>query len=377
MYRPRSLKYKKQIPHQYCINCGKVNHSYSNCMETLNSYGILCFYNDKLEINDKLFNSYKLVMVRRQHTIPYVEFLRGKYHTLDLDYLIILFSRMTQEEITMITNNPNFDELRDDLKLNNKQKKKYKDEYLMAENKFNIIIATGNLHYIIYAINYLFNQSFNISFNSCNASLPSYQEYINDKKDWIDSLKSKICNQHIYQTPEWGVPKGRRQNKESDLKCALREFCEETGLKSNSIKIFKNVIPLEEIYIGLNGIEYKHTYFLAMCMNLPKNYEMINYQLQNQIVDNHTFNININTNDKGATLVNNTSSSVICIDNNINRCVRIPIRETNKEQLLEISEVSIMSLPQIKENIREYHIQKLNIINKAFYIILQMGLFFE
>ena len=30
-------------------------------------------------------------MVRRQHTIPYVEFLRGKYHTLDLEYLINYF----------------------------------------------------------------------------------------------------------------------------------------------------------------------------------------------------------------------------------------------------------------------------------------------
>lgn len=376
MYRPKSLKYKKNIPHQYCINCGKINHSYNNCMETLNSYGILCFYNDNLEINDRIVNSYKLVMVRRQHTIPYVEFLRGKYHTLDLDYIIVLFSRMTREEINMITTNPNFDDLRDDLKLNNKQKKKYKDEYMMADNKFKLIISTGSLHYIIYAINYLFDETFNISFKSCNSSLPSYQEYINDKKDWIDTLKSKICNNSIYKTPEWGVPKGRRQNKESDLKCALREFCEETGLKSNSIKIFKNVIPLEEIYIGLNGVEYKHTYFLAICMKLPKNYTLVNdvLTIENNNIEKYSstngdiLDSNIKTNDK---------CSDIITEDNIYRSIRIPIKETNKEQLLEISEVSIMGLSQIKNIIREYHTQKLNIINKAFYIILQKNLFFE
>ena len=382
MYRPRSLKYKKQIPNQYCINCGKVNHSYSNCMETLNSYGILCFYQDNLQINNKVFNSYKLVMVRRQHTIPYVEFLRGKYHTLDLEYLIILFSRMTRDEITMITNNPDFDELRDDLKLNNKQKKKYKDEYLMAENKFRTIMATGSLHYIIYGINYLFNETFDVSFKSCNINLLYYQDYINENKDWLDNIKRKICNKEIYQNPEWGVPKGRRQNKESDLKCALREFCEETGLKSINIKIFKNVIPLEEIYIGLNGIEYKHTYFLAICLNLPKNYEIGNYILKNNnILQNIENNIEgggvVDFNNNKLDCLNKEDTHDVCLENNINRTISIPIRETSKEQLLEISKVSIMSLPQIKDNIREYHIQKLNIINKAFYIILQKNLFFE
>ena len=388
MYRPRSLKYKKHTSQLYCINCGKSNHNYNNCMETLNSYGILCFYKDTIESNEKLISSTKLIMIRRQHTIPYVEFLRGKYNTLDLEYLIILFSRMIREEIELIVNNPQFDKLREDLKLNNKQRKKYKEEYLISENKFNVLLALGNLHYIIYVINYLFNENFNTNFKSNNINIISYNDYIKENKEWIAILRCKLSNKHIYNNPEWGVPKGRRQNKESDLKCALREFCEETDIKSSNIKIYKNVIPLEEIYIGLNGIEYKHTYFLAECLILPdsshynlsdcERYKNTNYQdithdatqdaIQDATQDAIQDATQDNTND------NNILSNQF---NNINRNIIIPIKENNKEQLLEISRVTIMTLHQIKELIRPYHIQKMNIINKAFYIILQKNLFFE
>jgi len=182
-------------------------------METLNSYGILCFYKDNIEINGKNTSSTKLIMVRRQHTIPYVEFLRGKYHTLDLEYLIILFSRMIREEIELIVSEPQFDKLREDLKLNNTQRKKYKEEYLMSENNFNVLLSLGNLHYIIYVINYLFNENFNITFKSNNANLISYNDYIKKNKDWIEKLRSKLSSKHIFKNPEWGVPKGRRQNK--------------------------------------------------------------------------------------------------------------------------------------------------------------------
>jgi hypothetical protein len=364
MYKQRSLKYKKPYGQQYCINCGKLNHCYNNCMETLNSYGILCFYKDIIDIStlneiDKTNYCYKLVMVRRQHTIPYVEFLRGKYDTLDLEYLIILFSRMTKDEITLITKHPDFDILRNDLKLNNNQKRKYKDEYIIAENKFNIVLSLGSLHYIVYVINYLYQETFIIYNKSLNINLLSYESYIQKNKEWIESIRCKICNTGIYTKPEWGIPKGRRQNKESDLKCAVREFSEETGIPTSSIKIYKNVIPLEEIYIGLNGVEYKHTYFIAICDILPKN----------NIINSTNGNI---TNGNGNIITSNIRN-----DDITNRNIIIPIDNYNKEQLLEISKVALLSLPQIKLRIRQYHLQKMNVINKAFYIILQKDIFFE
>ena len=45
MIKLKSMKYKKKTCNLYCVNCGKTNHTYTNCNDPLNSYGILCFYN--------------------------------------------------------------------------------------------------------------------------------------------------------------------------------------------------------------------------------------------------------------------------------------------------------------------------------------------
>ena len=45
-----------------------------------------------------------------------------------------------------------------------------------------------------------------------------------------------------------GISKGRRLYKESDLTCAIREFCEETNIKRFNIRIIKNIGPVEEIF---------------------------------------------------------------------------------------------------------------------------------
>ena len=63
--------------------------------------------------------------------------------------------------------------------------------------------------------------------------------------------------------PEWGFPKGRRNYLETDLKCALREFEEETGIGRDKIEIIENLCPFEEIFIGSNLKSYKHKYFVA------------------------------------------------------------------------------------------------------------------
>jgi 8-oxo-dGTP pyrophosphatase MutT (NUDIX family) len=62
---------------------------------------------------------------------------------------------------------------------------------------------------------------------------------------------------------EWEFPKGRRNGKEKDIDCALREFEEETGITKNKINIVENILPFEEIFIGTNHKSYKHKYFLA------------------------------------------------------------------------------------------------------------------
>ena len=67
--------------------------------------------------------------------------------------------------------------------------------------------------------------------------------------------------------PEWGFPKGRRNYQENDIKCATREFIEETGFHENDFVIIKNVLPFEEVFMGSNFKSYKHKYYLAYMMN--------------------------------------------------------------------------------------------------------------
>ena len=76
---------------------------------------------------------------------------------------------------------------------------------------------------------------------------------------------------------EWEFPKGRRNFKEKDIDCALREFEEETGIDSSKLTIIENLLPFEEIFIGTNHKSYKHKYFLAF-MNNSDDY-LNNYQI--------------------------------------------------------------------------------------------------
>ena len=64
-----------------------------------------------------------------------------------------------------------------------------------------------------------------------------------------------------------GISKGRRNYQENDIKCATREFIEETGFHENDFVIIKNVLPFEEVFMGSNFKSYKHKYYLAYMMN--------------------------------------------------------------------------------------------------------------
>lgn len=66
-----------------------------------------------------------------------------------------------------------------------------------------------------------------------------------------------------WEHPEWEFPKGRMQQGETDIECALREFEEETHISINTINVVYNICPFEEVYKGSNDKMYQITYFLA------------------------------------------------------------------------------------------------------------------
>lgn len=67
----------------------------------------------------------------------------------------------------------------------------------------------------------------------------------------------------LYSFLEWGYPKGRKDKNETTLDCAVREFYEETNIDITKIKIINEIEPIEENLIGTNGIPYRHIYYIA------------------------------------------------------------------------------------------------------------------
>ena len=90
-------------------------------------------------------------------------------------------------------------------------------------------------------------------------------EYLNSNNILGNIMGNMVSTSEHEQ--EWGFPKGRRKLKEGDLDCAIREFCEETRLTPADIEIIIDIMPFEEIFFGTNNVLYQHTYYIAKIKN--------------------------------------------------------------------------------------------------------------
>jgi 8-oxo-dGTP pyrophosphatase MutT (NUDIX family) len=66
-----------------------------------------------------------------------------------------------------------------------------------------------------------------------------------------------------WTTPEWGFPKGRRDLRESEFACAMREMWEETNIQEKDVCVVRGLDPLEESFKGTNDITYLHKYYIT------------------------------------------------------------------------------------------------------------------
>jgi 8-oxo-dGTP pyrophosphatase MutT (NUDIX family) len=202
---------------QSCRNCGVNGHLYKDCPHPIMSLGIICY-----KINN---NEIKFLMIQRKDSLSFMEFIRGKYDTQDINYIRQLVSAMTLTEKNMLLKK-NFDEIWNYVWCQSYTSViKHTKEYLESKQKFDILIAN------------------NILFGIIESILE------------VNSLQN--CEQ------EWGFPKGRRKLRETDMDCAVREFCEETRLQNEDINIYNKIIPFEEIFYGTNNVLYKHSYYVA------------------------------------------------------------------------------------------------------------------
>lgn len=201
----------------YCNNCGKKGHISRKCNNPITSIGIICF-NTTLD---------KHLMIRRKHTMSYISFIRGIYNLVDIKYLKKLLNFMTNDEKKNILER-DFDYLWQELWM---KENYFSKNFEKLKNKFNKI-KDG------------------IEIESCNYNI----------KSLIQETENK------WEEQEWGFPKGKKKNGESNLTCAKREFFEETNIPDNTYTIL-NVQPIIEIFTGLNGLKYKYIYYVAKINN--------------------------------------------------------------------------------------------------------------
>lgn len=228
----------------------------------------------------------KVILVQRRHTIGFIELMRGKYDIEDYNYIVKLFNMMTFDEKRLFREYDNFDSIR-------------------------TIIGLKNIN--------------NNEYNESKLKFTTLQNH----KDGNMIFKLMDKSYTRWTTPEWGLPKGRRHIKEYDIECAIREFVEETGIKYKHLNVYKNIKPLIEIYKGINGITYKHIYYLAS--------------------------------------INNTDAARLNIEN----------IEKGGQINYEISNIKLFNQSECKKILRPYYTSKLNAINEGFNIINSIYQYFE
>lgn len=289
----------------HCSNCNKLGHYFRECKEPITSYGIIAFrikqpesavepavlngIIDKNTINGLYEKQIEFLMIQRKDTLGYVEFMRGKYSLSNIDYIQTLFHQMTHDELNRLEHS-DFETLWNSL-WNYQISRQYKQEYESAFAKYGIL------------------------------------------KNGSDEYKGKLLDSYIkeanrtWTTAEWGFPKGRRGNRESEISCAVREFVEETGLEENQFILVKNLLPLEESFLGGNRIQYRHRYFLAYCKQSTE----VHIDLTNTIMNREIGDIGWFTYDVAMSLIrpyNIEKRQILSVANNIlSNYIILPGRE--------------------------------------------------
>jgi 8-oxo-dGTP pyrophosphatase MutT (NUDIX family) len=166
--------------------------------------------------------SYEFLLIQRRDSLSFVEFIRGKYTLTNMTYVQQLFRAMTRGEhhrILTLT----FQQLWESVW--GSQSISHKTDYDNSEGRYNELRGADG--------------------------------------HGIERMIAE--NPSVWDEPEWGFPKGRRNPHESDIRCALREFEEETNIRRTEVQLISNIQPLTETFFGSNQVHYCHKYCIGIC----------------------------------------------------------------------------------------------------------------
>jgi 8-oxo-dGTP pyrophosphatase MutT (NUDIX family) len=155
----------------------------------------------------------RYLLMKKRDTYAYVSILRGLWK--DKKGLYRFFSKLTKEEQERILEN-DFDTLWDDMWMYQDFSKR-KDWYLKSKKKFQMIESSKHILKEIYK---------------------------------ADNFGPDI----------WEFPKGKKNGKEAEKDCALREFYEETTIPTGDLKDLH--IKVLDSYKGTDRLSYHTDYFV-------------------------------------------------------------------------------------------------------------------
>lgn len=178
----------------------------------------------------------KYLMIKRKHSVGFVDFVRGKYVLHNKLQIISLLMVMTDDE-QMRLMTQDFSVI-------------WREMWDGPED----IVAREKLEHL--------RKGVMTNFNFYTLS---------------DCIKEAQASQQWSQN-DWGFPKGRKNFNESDMSCALREFVEETGVDETLLSIVTNIVPYEEIFTGSNFKSYKHKYYLGYIENGETTVNLLGFQ---------------------------------------------------------------------------------------------------
>lgn len=221
-------------PNVACRNCGLVGHVYRTCNHPTISFGIIAARPPDADCGEARY-----LLIQRRDSLNFIDFVRGKYHPQDVEYLRSMFAHMTDDERARLA---------------------------APDADFAALWAAvwhrppGAHHGSEFA-----------EARSCFEALrEGYPLRTGDGAVVQVSLRELVrTTTSAYPTErEWGFPKGRRKTKESDRDAAVREFAEETLYSASDLEL-EGQKPIEETFVGTNGVRYRHVYFLAHMRRHP------------------------------------------------------------------------------------------------------------